>query len=314
MNAKKKHILNTEEAHALFIENNTTDSSFGQKNPISNYNNDLLLFEIKNNIKENIPFKTESYSIILCIKGSYTKTSGPHTFNITPHSIHITRPNQQQVFFDVSTDIHCLVITFLPSFFIDTPISSDIIEQLLLLSPKYPPYFQLDENSFDTMYDLYGRINDEYNLDQFFSRNILINMLIELLYRINRLCIEDPFPLESSLPRGEQLIRQYQELIDKHFRTSKTVKEYADLLTISPKYLSEIVKTETGQTALSMIHFRVIQEARYQLKYTSKTIKEISYLLNFNDITHFSRFFKKNCGITPSLFRKSANSPEIPHK
>ena len=73
---------------------------------------------------------------------------------------------------------------------------------------------------------------------------------------------------------------------------------------VSAKHLSEIVKSATGLTALHYIHERVIQEAEYLLVYTLLSIKEIAFTLQFDDPSHFSRFFKKHKQLSPIEFRK----------
>lgn len=267
--------------------------------------NGLVLSEIDSHTPENSPFRTESYAIVLCVSGHCMKSIGAHTFQVTPHSVHIAKPGAVQLIFGVSPDIKGFVITFSPSFFLDTPVAADIIEQLLTLNPALPPIFSLHEDDFESINNTFDRINTEYKLNTTFSKDIILNMLIELLYRVNRLCTEKPTEPDSAVSRNEQLVRAYKRLIDKHFLTYKTVKEYAALLKVSPKYLGEVIKAETCQTALPIIHHRIIQEARHLLKYTTQTIKEISYVLNFESMAHFSRFFKKYTGISPSDFRKS---------
>lgn len=282
-------------------------SQFGHLDTDSQYSsffNGLMLSEVRSSNIEPAPFKTEFYSIILCIAGYGRKKIGPHTFDVSQYSVHITRPEKSQIFFDVSSDFKSFVINLSPSFYLDSPTSSTIIEQLLIMNPKLPPIFKISDDNLDMISQCFININTEYQLNCTFSKQIILNQIIELLYRINRLCTETPALPDSAFSRKEQLVRAYKRMIDQHFSTYKTVKEYADLLNVSAKYLGEAVKFETGQTALPMIHYRIIQEARHLLKYTTHTIKEISFLLNFENITQFSRFFKKHSGSTPSDFRK----------
>lgn len=98
-------------------------------------------------------------------------------------------------------------------------------------------------------------------------------------------------------------IREYNFLVEQHFKTKHTVAEYADLLHKSPKTLSNIFKKLSSKTPLQFIKDRRMLEARRLLTYTDKTVSEIGYELGFSDLQSFSRFFKNEEGISPIDFK-----------
>jgi AraC-like DNA-binding protein len=75
-------------------------------------------------------------------------------------------------------------------------------------------------------------------------------------------------------------------------------------LHISPKHLSETIKSETGKSALEHINEMKIEHAKILLLQTEKTINEVAYDLNFDTPNYFSAFFKSNTGLTPTAYRK----------
>jgi AraC family transcriptional activator of pobA len=83
----------------------------------------------------------------------------------------------------------------------------------------------------------------------------------------------------------------------------RQVSEYAALIDISPKHLSETVKEKLNTNALSFIHQRLLKEAQYLLVYTNKSIYQIAIKLRFNDSSEFSKFFKKQTGVNPKRYR-----------
>ncbi|ANF52518.1 hypothetical protein A0O34_19205 [Chryseobacterium glaciei] len=99
-------------------------------------------------------------------------------------------------------------------------------------------------------------------------------------------------------------VLQFKQLIQTHYKEFKQVKEYASLLNITPLYLNEIVKEITGFSASHWIHQEIIIEAQRLLYYTDLDIKQIAFQLGYEDHTYFSRFFKKNAGLTASKFRE----------
>lgn len=100
------------------------------------------------------------------------------------------------------------------------------------------------------------------------------------------------------------IVREYNFLVENHFKTKHTVAEYADLLNKSPKTLSNLFSKLSSKTPLQYIQDRKILEARRLLYYTDKSIKEIAFEIGFEDIQTFGRFFKKSQGTSPSDFRK----------
>ncbi len=91
----------------------------------------------------------------------------------------------------------------------------------------------------------------------------------------------------------------------RNFFKYHRVSQYARLMNITPKYLNQVVKRVMGVTAKSVIQEQLLIEASRDLKFSNESIKEIAYKLGFAEFEHFSNFFKKGTGITPSLFRST---------
>lgn len=92
--------------------------------------------------------------------------------------------------------------------------------------------------------------------------------------------------------------------VDKLFLTKKMVADYADDLSVTPGYLTEVVKRVTGYSASHHIQQRRVLEAKRLAVYTGDNMKSIAYKLGFEDVSHFSRFFKKFAGISFSEFKR----------
>lgn len=82
-----------------------------------------------------------------------------------------------------------------------------------------------------------------------------------------------------------------------------TVNYMAGELNLSPRYLSDLLKQETGKTALELIHLYLISEAKNMLTGTDSTVAEIAYKLGFENPPYFSRLFKKQTGMSPNEFK-----------
>lgn len=127
-------------------------------------------------------------------------------------------------------------------------------------------------------------------------------LLMELFISVQRSCTAKK---AKNIPQQKLvLLRSFQQLIDKHFRTLKLPKEYADLLYVTPNHLNALCQDLLGKTAGDLIRDRILLEAKRLLTNASMTITEIAYDLNFQDNSYFNRFFKKAVSITPDEFRK----------
>ncbi|MGH1518126.1 helix-turn-helix domain-containing protein [Chryseobacterium sp. JK1] len=100
------------------------------------------------------------------------------------------------------------------------------------------------------------------------------------------------------------ITRQFKKLIATHYKNTKQVQQYAELLTLTPLYLNEAVKDVTGSPASFWIQQKILWEARRMLFYTTMDVKQIAFELGYDDPIYFSRFFKKGTGKTALQFRK----------
>src|SRR5688572_22526164 len=94
--------------------------------------------------------------------------------------------------------------------------------------------------------------------------------------------------------REKQLVRGFMNLLEKNFAKNKMVNDYACQLYVSANYLNRTVKKITGFTASYHIQQQIVSEAKRQALYSSVSMKEIAYNLGFDNLAHFSKFFKNN--------------------
>ena len=135
-----------------------------------------------------------------------------------------------------------------------------------------------------------------------------LEMLQVMLKRILILCTriyKKQHKLDDVTSFQNDLVREFNFLVEVHFKKKHHVAQYAALLFKSPKTISNTFKKISGKTPLQFIQERILLEAKRYLLYTEKDISEIGYELGFPDIQSFSRFFKKNQGVSPSTFRNN---------
>lgn len=166
----------------------------------------------------------------------------------------------------------------------------------------------LSEDELSTIEDLLSKIVKEYsqNLDKH-SQNLIISN-IELLLDYCTRFYDRQFYTRTNL--NTDIASKFERLLKAHFHSDQlqnigipTVHYLAKEMNFSPNYLSDLLKKETGKTALEHIHLFVIERAKNILLNSGKSISEIGYSLGFEYPQHFSNLFKSKTGMSPSEFR-----------
>ncbi len=101
------------------------------------------------------------------------------------------------------------------------------------------------------------------------------------------------------------LVYKFKQCVDQHISQYHEVGRYAQMLNVSDKYLNDCVKEILGVNAKHLIDEQLVMRSRHNLKFSDKTVKEISFELGFSSPDYFSFFFKKQTGTTPSQLRKN---------
>ncbi|MEM8524177.1 MAG: helix-turn-helix domain-containing protein [Bacteroidota bacterium] len=174
---------------------------------------------------------------------------------------------------------------------------------LLFFGSAQPQLIDLSEREKQQFSSIFQFLKEDFSIKDHLQGEMLRSLLKRLLIISTRMLKKD---LQEPNMNNNQLdiIRQYNLLVEQHFREKHQVKDYADLLFKSPKTLSNLFKKVGEKTPLMMIQERILLEAKRLLLYSNKTVEEITYDLGYKDIGHFSKFFKKHEKISPSQFRK----------
>ncbi|RYU76086.1 helix-turn-helix domain-containing protein [Hymenobacter persicinus] len=141
-----------------------------------------------------------------------------------------------------------------------------------------------------------------------FSQDVLVSQLDVLLSYANRYYHRQ---FLTRRPAEHDLLTRFEQLLTAYFAQGETqplpsVQHFADALHVSPAYLSDLLRTLTGQTTQQHIHYGLIEKAKQLLLTTSLTINETAFQLGFEYPQYFTRLFKSKTGLTPAAFRIAA--------
>lgn len=158
--------------------------------------------------------------------------------------------------------------------------------------------------------NIFKSIEQEYrsNIDTF-SQGVMISHIEVLLNYANRFYNRQ---FITRKPVHHDLLQKLETLLDSYFSDEDkkgipTVKEVADQLNVSADYLSDVLRTHTGQNTQQHIHSKLIERAKELLTTSNMTIAEIAYHLGFEYPQSFSKVFKQKTDLSPVQFRQSFN-------
>ena len=173
---------------------------------------------------------------------------------------------------------------------------------ILFFGTQDTPIITLDdveEKKFSLLYEVFI---DEFSTRDNIQGEMLRMLLKRLIIKTTRLAKQQLISKEIKETQID-IVRQFNVLVDIHFKEKRQVSEYAELLYKSPKTLSNLFLKYNQKTPLQIIHERIVLEAKRLLLYTDKTAKEIAYDLGFEEVASFHKMFKKVVGNTPQQFK-----------
>jgi AraC family transcriptional activator of pobA len=159
------------------------------------------------------------------------------------------------------------------------------------------------------IWELYEKIGTEYDNNQDeFTRDIILGHIESILkysMRFYKRQFTNRFITSgTTVTKFNQVLANYFEKGLLKEKGLPTVAMFANELNLSPRYLSDLLKQETGKTTMDLIQIFLVSEAKNLLNQGDLTVNEIAYLLGFDNPPYFSRLFKKETGTSPNQFKK----------
>lgn len=255
--------------------------------------NDIVILQSNSQRKEGVPVRCNFYTLVFCLAGGSIRYVNQFEYTINAHSFHLLPPESIHSFKDTFDTTQYYVILFEKDFSEETA--------LLRFHDDHLESVDLEPALFGKVKDLFEEIEGELrgdDEDRYLYSKFLLNQLLLIMKR-EKLKIKS----DASKTRNDVICSQFLSLLEEHFKSMKRVDDYAALLNLTPKYLSETVKAKLGKSALYFIHKRIVREAKYLLVYTDRTVYNIALALNFHDASQFTKFFKQKVGKSPRQFR-----------
>ncbi|MFO7258114.1 MAG: helix-turn-helix domain-containing protein [Bacteroidota bacterium] len=259
--------------------------------------------------KAEMPYNRRTYYKISLIKGRNRVECADKVVNIEDYAILFATPRipYRYVPLDQNQAGHFCVFT---AEFMPKSKTGFELEKLPIFSPQSDFVFQLTLDQYNDIELIYKKMHSEIESDYAYKYDLLRTYALELIHYGQKLK-----PLQStngSTNASARILSLFIELLERQFPIEspnqtiqlRTASDFANTLKIHVNYLNKVLKETTGKTTTEIIASRINQEAKILLRQTTWNISEIAYSLGFEEVAHFSNFFKKHSKVSPAAFRE----------
>lgn len=190
-------------------------------------------------------------------------------------------------------------------------ISSDALLTAIVLrdSMEIPEeiVFKPSPTEYDRLLRMFYLVGDVMKLSPY-RRKTIQNLLKAIVSDIQELKeAEEKTIRNEGSTRTQELFLQFKRLVHQHCMQERSIPFYADLLHITPHHLSAIIKKASGQSVMYWINRATVQEAKLLLKTNKLMAYEIANRMNFTSASAFSKFFKRETGMTPRTYQEKTS-------
>lgn len=249
--------------------------------------------------------KENFYAIILIQKGKGNVSIDNQTRTLSTRELVFFYPYQKIKWeANPETPLEGICIQFHPDFFCIDIHASDIgCQGLLFNNPFYNTIFKCNDNDFINFCKIAKQMEDELQNISFASLQMISSLLKIILISSVRLKLKEQN--ETTKTHLPEIAKKIEQLVNTNFINNHSLDFYCQALNVSKSTLNRQCKMFFGVSIQQILFNKLISQAKKKLFITDFSIKQISIELGFEDPLYFSRFFKKQTGVSPIKFRKN---------
>ncbi len=248
--------------------------------------------------------------ILFIYAGRGEVTIDDHTFGISSPMLLLIGKGQL-IDFKAGAHFKGYELNFGDCFWERTPSSVNNCKAVLFNDPSRNQVIPLAEEDHVQLTAVFSVLNDEFEKEEYINKLDVMAAYLKII--MIKIANVNQALNKGFNPHENQLYVRFLELISQNYKISREVGDYARLLRISARKLTDLSKRCSDKGAKELINGQIISEAKRSLQFSSRPIKEIAFDLNFTTPDQFSHFFKKNAKVSPhdyrALFLNMGTSP-----
>lgn len=255
--------------------------------------------------QNDFPVQAGMSMVLFCLQGELHVRISLKEYTLRPDMFCVIITGMIFEVLSISNDFRGFMIATRTNFMPVTEKTTQVMSFYKCLQSRH--CFVLEEKEVVAFVGVYHSIKATLQeLDHPYKIPMLQSYVQILYYRMLPIVLkEEESRSKYSHTRQEEIFQRFIGEVEKHYRKERSVKFYADLLCISPKYLSTVIYKISQQLAGEWIDAYVILEAKTLLKSGRLTIQQISEQLNFSNQSFFGKFFKRCAGMSPKEYTNS---------
>lgn len=262
------------------------------------------IYEERKGVRDD-PHRHDYFTLLLVKQAKGKHIVDFREYPLAPMQVYFISPGQVHQVIEEKKS-YGYVVLFSARFLAENNIPGQFIEDLSLFRDygEAPP-LEINQKEFEVLSGYCEEMISIHRADQNFKEQSISAYLKLFMIQSNNLCtLDNDNP--QNLEAGHMILRNFKQLVEEHHTSWHQASDYADALHVTPDHLNRVVKSLVGKTAKEYIQSKIVLSARRLLYFTALTAKEVGYQLGFSEPAHFSAFFKKKAGVSPSRFRKMA--------
>lgn len=279
-------------------------------------NQEFILIDNFNEIPEqsnsemefvNHPVKLSFTVVIFCLKGRMQFQINLQKFELRDNDVLILQKGAIGEYEGMDEGTQIAVIAFSSEYFrVSLPLDVTMsLQRHLYASPIHHLTPEAMEESMTIYHLMKAKVAET---DNPFRKGALLGYTQVLTYNSYKYLLRSESENQQSgkkSSRQQELYTQFIHEVQKNFTKERSISYYADVLCVTPKYLSQVIHNVSGRFASDWITDFVILEAKALLKSRQYTIQQVADMLNFSNQSFFGKYFKEKVGCSPSKYQKS---------
>ncbi|MFY9152881.1 MAG: AraC family transcriptional regulator [Prolixibacteraceae bacterium] len=264
------------------------------------------VFDANRHFSVKYPHRHDFFEVLYLQKGSGYHVIDSNKYEITPPCVFFMSPGQAHKL-ELSHDIEGFIFIFTADFYLlNRSNQNSLIEFpfFYTIHQDNPPLLLENENDIQFLETLFRKSIQEIKLTSEYIPELLRSILDLILTTCAaRYRVSESLQVKG---KGQILVKRFFQLIEKNYQKNLSLNDYAGIIGVTPNHLTQTVKSFTGKTSSQIVKAKQLLEVKRLLVHTNLSVSEIAGQLNFEDQSYFTKFFKRETGITPIQYRTEA--------